>query len=180
MPKLKNSKGSAIKRSRWLPGLSHPLWCQRILSILPTTLLTARETIEFNHMKNNILIEIPHFNSQLMSVIHRTIRIPHIKVTKKLTLIIKWCSWHSMSNNSRWVKFLQRRLSNSKESLLSVVDSFSPPIRIYKISCRLRVRFKVTQDLSLYLRRLSALNRSLRLWLPGRCSSKPSSSLSTY
>ena len=167
-----------MKLSRWLPGLSHPLWCQRIQTILPTTLQTVRETIEFNHMKNNILIEILDSNSKLMSVIHRTILTPPIKVTRKLTLITKWFSWHSMSNNSRWIKFFRRRLSNSKEWLLSV-DSFSP-IRIYKISCQLKLQFKDTQDLSLCLRRLSATNRSLRLWLPGRCSSKPSSSLSTY
>jgi hypothetical protein len=167
-----------MKLLSWLPRLLHPQWCKRIQTMHPATLQTAREIIELNWMKNNYLTEVTCFNSNLMSVIHRTILTPPIKVTRKLTLITKWCSWLSLSTNSRWINFLRRRLSNSKESPQSV-DSFSP-IRIYKISCQARVRSKGIQDLSLCHRRLSETNRSLRLWLPGRCSSKPSSSHSTY
>ena len=167
-----------MKPLSWLPGLLHPQWCKRIQTTPPATLQTAREIIEFNCMTNNYLTENSGFNSNLMSVIHWTIRTPLIKVTRKLTLITRWCSWHSLSTNSRWINFFRHRLSNSKESPQSV-DSFSP-IRIYKISCQLRARFKGIQDLSLCHRRLSATNRSLRLWLPDRCSSKPSSSHSTF
>ena len=161
-----------MKPSSWLPGPLHPLWCQRIQSILPattttTTPQTAREMLYPN----------TGYNSNLMSVINCTTITPPIKVTRNnLTLITRWCSWLSMSstNSSRWINFLRRRLSNSKE-LPQSVDSLSP-IRAYKISCQVRVRFKGTQDLSLCHRLLSVANRSLRLWLPGRCSSKPSSS----
>jgi hypothetical protein len=144
-----------------LPGLLHHQWCKIIQTTTPATLQTAREIIEFNCMTNNYLTENSGFNSNLMSVIHWTIRTPPIKVTRKLTLITRWCSWHSLSTNSRWINFLLRRLSNSKESPKSV-DLFSL-IRIYKISCQVRVRFKATKDLSLCHRRLSATNRSLRL-----------------